>query len=341
MVKGDNKRDNEKDKKDEENAVIKLVLVVIVSGLVLMGISILFEKGTELHYIIRGLGISIIGGALIAWAIGHLISKRKFSKLYEDMEELYGKITETDKNINKNVTETFKLIKETRDNGLLKIYEPYDMKFKKKEQISDEFTNEINKMVKAEEKEIKICGLSLREFFSDGRKFADEMRKAFERMDNNNNEFSVKVLLIDPESDWKKQREEAEDKFAKDKLGTDLGQSIVWLNNNIRNLEHEDKIKDNIRFYNATPDFFLFITSHCVLFENYHMGAFELEKETDRGVRALGLGGHVPVFKFDSKSPMYKYLNGQFDYYFEKKIDGRPNKYHARTLTEMPETFKE
>ena len=43
-------------------------------GLVLIGISFFF-KDPELHYIIRGLGISIIGGALIAWAIGHLISK--------------------------------------------------------------------------------------------------------------------------------------------------------------------------------------------------------------------------------------------------------------------------
>jgi hypothetical protein len=50
------------------------------------------------------------------------------------------------------------------------------------------------------------------------------------------------------------------------------------------------------------------------------MGAFELEKETDRGVKSLGLGGHVPVFKFDNKSQIYKYLSAQFDYYFEKKL---------------------
>jgi len=258
--------------------------------------------------------------------------KKEIGELNEN-REIFG----NDKNVNdihEYVINCLKLIKEIQDNGLLKIYEPYDIKFKKDEEPR-EFTNDINNMLEKEEKEIKICGLSLREFFTDGRKFGDKMRNAFERMARNK-EFSVKVLLIDLESDWKTQREEAENKFAKDKLGTDLVQSIVWLNNTITNLEHEDKIRDkirdNIRFYNATPDFFLFITSECVVFENYHMGAFELKKETQGGVRALGLGGHVPVFKFDSKSPMYKYLNSQFDYYFEKKIDGKPNKYHARTL---------
>jgi Ca2+/Na+ antiporter len=72
LIKGNNKGDKEKNKKDEEKDVIKLVLVVLISGLFLIGISILFIKDPELHYIIRGLGISIIGGALIAWAIGHL-----------------------------------------------------------------------------------------------------------------------------------------------------------------------------------------------------------------------------------------------------------------------------
>ena len=355
MTKGNNNEDKGMDKKDEEGTVGILVFGVIVLGLLLIGISILFKD--PVHYIIRGLGISIIGGAFIAWAIGHLLSKAKFQKLIEDMQELYKKISETDKNINEtvkrtseeiitdtteisrkiiatdknindineNIRSSFKLIKESEDIGLLKIYEPYDMRFKCLEmggQASDEFTHDIKEMLKTEEKEIKICGLSLRQFFTDERKFAYEMRKAFKRM-SDSNEFCVKILLIYPESDWKDQRETAEDKFAKLKLGTDLEQSISWLKSNIRNLKNKDKIMDNIRFYNATPDFFLFITSQCIIFENYHMGAFQLEKETDDAVQNLGLGGHVPAFMFDNESSMYKYLSAQFDYYFEKNLAGK------------------
>ena len=96
---------------------------------------------------------------------------------------------------------------------------------------------------------------------------------------------------------------------------------------------------DNIRFYNAAPDFFLFITSEFVIFEIYHTGIFQLRRDikTREGIETLGLGGHVPVFKFDNSSSMYKYLDAHFDYFFAKEIEGKPNKYHDGILPDMLE----
>ena len=239
MTEENNKRDNEKDKenegkdkKDEEKDVLKLVLVVIVSGLVLMGISILFEKGTELHYIIRGLGISIIGGALIAWAIGHLLAKRSFLKIFGDMET-----------INKNIRKSFKLIKESEDNGLLKIYAPFDMELKKRE--PSEFEKDINESLSKEINEIKIYGISLRLFFNNLGNFEQQMRKAFKNM--NDNKVNIKVLLVSPDSDGTTQRETAEKEFC-DKIRQDLETSIRWLRDNLGNYDKRDEIYDNQAF---------------------------------------------------------------------------------------------
>lgn len=323
------------DKEDEGKEVRTLVGLVIVSGAVLIIISFFIKdpKLDELHYIIRGLGISIIGGAIIAWAIGHLLSKAKFKKIYEDMQELNKEITATDENINninENIRSSFDLIEKSEANGLLKIYEPYDWQLCniRSRKPSDDFKADIKEALEREEKEIKICGLSLRLFFNAAEiAFFGEMQGAFKRMDldfervDKDDKFAVKILMIHPESKWKSQRQSVENKFTVvDKLEKDLTASIYELNETLSELKNSDKIMDNIRFYNATPDFFLFITSQWIIFEIYHMGAFELEKETDRGVKSLGLGGHVPVFKFDNKSQIYKYLSAQFDYYFEKKL---------------------
>lgn len=373
MIEGDkseDERDDEREgrgcketsKEDNEKDVKKLVVEVIVLGLFLIGVtllfksSILFQRYEDIPYIIRGLGISIIGGALIAWAIGHLISKRNFLKLFKETEDILGNIRETDGNIKrystetltnisetdgslrKHVTETFELIKECWDNGLLKIYEPYDMKFKSHDTnrvLSNDFTEEVKNMIVTEEEEIKICGLSLRLFFnSDHGKFFNEIRNAFTRMGDTGKPI-VKILMLHPQSPWKELRQSVEDKFTtpRQKLETNLDESIEWLDDEInQHVKNKDKIMDNIRFYDATPDFFLFITSQCIIFEIYHMGFFQLDKERNRDTYCLGLGGHVPALKFDSHSPMYGYLNAHFDYYFEKEIDGKPNRYHKGTL---------
>ena len=327
MTEENNKRDNKKDKENEGKDVIKLVLVVIASGLFLMGISILFEKGTELHYIIRGLGISIIGGALIAWAVGHLLAKRSFLKIFRDMDA-----------INKNIRKSFKLIKESEDIGLLKIYEPFDMKYKKR-YPSKEFKEDINELLLKEKEEIKIYGISSRLFFNNLGDFEQGISDAFERM--NDNKVNIKVLLISPYSKWARQRRDAEKEFC-DKILQDLATSIGWLETRLGNYEKRGEMYDKIRFYNAAPDFFLFITSECVIFEIYHMGIFQLkrDRETHRRVQDLGLGGHVPAFKFDNSSSMYKYLDAHFDYFFVKEIEGKPNKYHAGTLPDMLERLK-
>ena len=314
----------------EEINIKKIVIIIIFLGIILITISTLIDRFLNISFlqnIFLGLGVSIIGGAFIAWSINHLITKYNFEKVFENMT-----IT------NENIKKTFKLIRECELNYLIKIYEPYDMKYRSQEiggSPSQEFTNDIKNALLYEEKEIKICGLSLRLFFDPYYdKFHIQMKDAFRRMDNND-KFEVKVLMLSPKSDWITQREKAEEPFAKNKLGDDLRFSIDRLKQNIDNLKNKDRIMDYIRFYDATPDFFLFITTEFIIFEMYHTGVFQLEKEANKDVYPLGLGGHVPVFMFDNNSPMYKYLNAQFDYYFEKKIHGEPNTYHAGTLKDI------
>jgi hypothetical protein len=331
-MKGDNKEDKGKDKKGEEKDTIKVLEIivsclVVISGFVLIIVSIVFIKDTELSYILSGLGISIIAGTLIAWVIGQLLAKRSFLKIFEDVDA-----------INKNIKKSFKLIKESEDIGLLKIYEPFDMKYKKRDP-SEEFKEDINELLLKEKKEIKIYGISLRLFFNNLGDFEQGISDAFERM--NENKVNIKVLLISPYSTWARQRRDAEKGFC-DKIMQDIGTSIDWLETRLGNYDKRDELYDNIRFYDAAPDFFLFITSECVIVEIYHMGIFQLERDRKTHIRVqdLGLGGHVPAFQFDSNSPMYKYLDAHFDYFFEKKIDGERNKYHDGTLSEMLERLK-
>jgi hypothetical protein len=128
-----------------------------------------------------------------------------------------------------------------------------------------------------------------------------------------------------------------------DKIEGNLRNTIDWLEGSLRNYDKHDEMYDNIRFYkDAAPDFFLFITSECVIFEIYHTGISQLRRDTrtHEHIKDLGLGGHVPAFKFDNSSPMYKYLNAHFDYFFEEKIDEKPNKYYDGTLPEMLERLK-
>ena len=279
--------------------------------------------------------------------------KKDNEELKDKIDNLINEIERSKKNrpipgndininaINEYIRSSFKRIKENEDSGLLKIYEPYDMKFKcqgTNRLASDDFTREVKNMLDTEEDEIKICGLSLRLFFnSDHGKFFTEIRNAFIRMGKTGKPI-VKILMLYPKSDWKVLRQSVEDKYTTpgQKLETNLGESIAWLNENIEQheIKNKDKILKYIRFYDATPDFFLFITSHSILFEIYHMGLFQLKQEENKDLLCLGLGGHVPVFKFDKKSPMYNYLSAHFDYYFEEKIDGEQNPYHKGTLKE-------
>ena len=137
VMKYHNKEEKDTDLKKDIN-IKRLVAVVIFSGLFLIIFSIRIEN-FELHYVIRGLGISIIGGAFIAWAITDLISRYNIKKMLDRM-----------KAINENIRESFERIKESEDNGLLKIYEPYDMKFKcqgTNRLASEDFTKEVKDMI--------------------------------------------------------------------------------------------------------------------------------------------------------------------------------------------------
>lgn len=326
MMKDNNEEEEDTDK---DINIRKLVAVVIFAGSVLMGTSMLFPSDSEYRFIIRGLGISIIGGAFIAWAITHVINRYNIKKMLDHMEA-----------INENIRKTFKLIKECEDNHLLKIYEPCDMIFRlegSEQRPSNEFKKDIKELLSKEDKEIKIYGISLRLFLNDGVEFWRPMLGAFDR--TNENKVKIKILLLSPYSEWAKQREKAEREF-RDTLMFDSVTSIRWLRRRLGNYENRKEMYDNIRFYDAAPDFFLFITSECVIFEIYHMGISQLKRETHRHVPVLGLGGHVPVFQFDNSSSMYKYLDAHFEYLFGKEIDGEPNKYHAGTLKEMLERLK-
>jgi hypothetical protein len=153
-----------------------------------------------------------------------------------------------------------------------------------------------------ETKEIKLIGISLRDFFHAGKGLYTAIVEASNRV-------SVRALVLDPYSDQGRYRSEREEPG----VITSGGNLFSEVKTSIRTVERLQKqgtqgLKVDARLYFASPSCFAILTSESLIVEQYHYGRSELGANI--------LGGKVAVLEYckDKESGMYEEINGHFDH---------------------------
>ena len=155
--------------------------------------------------------------------------------------------------------------------------------------------------------EIKLIGISLRDFLHGGRKFYRILKKICSQKDADGKGVTIKVLCLDPFSEQGKIRSEREEPGV---FPGNLHSEVITSLNSIKRLkESGDRV--DVKLYSGAPNCFLVLTDKGVLVEQYHYGSDE--------PGATILGGKVPLFEFAYNSPTYLELAGHFDFIWSDK----------------------
>ncbi len=168
--------------------------------------------------------------------------------------------------------------------------------------------------------EVLLCGISLREYFRGDRRFNDIIWEKLE----NNIDFKVKVLMLDPFSDAGKARVVAEEgtRFAQE---PEFKESVLYVDvrnstNTILRLQEEKRNskKNNFdieaRFYGCAPMSYFIITANAMIIEPYHMG-----RENPQSAKRGCIGELVPLLEMVPSSPYYHIMRDHFHHIFYKK----------------------
>ena len=136
---------------------------------------------------------------------------------------------------------------------------------------------------------------------------------------NRDEEVKVKLLLVDPTSDAAHIRvmaeEGSETRFEDSKLHLALQTNFYGIKEIIGNAKNK-KFKIEALFYNILPNFYMVSTPDEVFIEPYHLGHKNGEESS--------IGGIVPLLRFSSKSPMYKFAQLHFSYIWGNPDNGNP-----------------
>jgi hypothetical protein len=160
----------------------------------------------------------------------------------------------------------------------------------------------ISCLLKKEQSEIKLIGISLRDFFHAGN---DYYKIISDIVNVTNPKIKIKALLLDPLSQQGLLRSKREEpKVEKGNLYSEV----------ITTLRSIDRLKGQgadieVKLYSAAPNCFAVIISEGVLVEQYHYGSPEPD--------ATILGGKVPILEFHKNSSTCRELNGHFDFIWQ------------------------
>ena len=163
----------------------------------------------------------------------------------------------------------------------------------------------IKVLMKNEKKEIRLIGISLRDFFHAGNDYYTVLREISSNKHDDGN-ISIKALLLDPlceQGVLRSQREEP---------GIERGNLYSEVVTSLRSI---DRLKENgalidVRLYQASTNCFAIQGDEGVLIEQYHYGSAEPD--------ATILGGKIPLLEFHKKSPTFQEIKGHFDYIWDK-----------------------
>jgi len=151
--------------------------------------------------------------------------------------------------------------------------------------------------------EVRLIGISMRDFFFGGRRFHSILRQICRPAEGSSETgVAVKALLLDPLCEQGKLRSERE------QPGQRPGNLFNEVHNSLNNIATLRKLQANVqvKLYQGAPSCFVVLTDQSLMVEQYHYGSSE--------PGANILGGKVPVLEFAVDSPTYTELSGHFDY---------------------------
>lgn len=169
----------------------------------------------------------------------------------------------------------------------------------------------ISRLLRKEENEIKLIGISLRDFFHAGNYYYQVLSDIVCNNAPTQCNVKIKALLLDPASNQGILRSKREEpNVLKGNLYSEVKTSI-------RSIERLKGQGADIeaKLYSAATNCFAVITKEGVLVEQYHYGSSEPD--------ATILGGKVPVLEFHANASTYKELDGHFNFIWgeESTID--------------------
>lgn len=153
-------------------------------------------------------------------------------------------------------------------------------------------------------KQIKLIGVSLRDFFYDG----DGFYSAIERIDQQG--VTIRVLLLDPksvQSQSNKPQEEQNQNLFHEVENVKTG--LKRLAKNVR----QKGITIKLRVYKTPVNYFAILTPKSVIVEQNFFGLNDIGDPLGTAIR----GGKAPVFEYVAGKPMYDELNNHFEYIWE------------------------
>ena len=156
--------------------------------------------------------------------------------------------------------------------------------------------------------EIKLIGISLRDFFHAGKGLYTSVQDAAKNA-------RVRALVLDPFSEQGRFRSKREEPDVKPSDGNNL---LYEVSTSIRSVERlqSENLHLEARLYRGSTNCFAIVTSESVIVEQYHYGGSE--------PGATILGGKVAVLEYSAGSAMYAQIDGHFDHIWKelsKSID--------------------
>ena len=171
-----------------------------------------------------------------------------------------------------------------------------------------------------EEKEVKLMGIALSDFFSTKRK--GQVAGEYDEFSINSyldkGDKTIKVLLLNPYSEYAQIRAAREDgkeaynefiNYHNSTLFRDVNRSLTFIEDKIKDLEKQDiSTKITVKLYKSTNPIFLVITSKYVYYEHYNLG-----------IKGEIGGGSSPVIKLRIDSTLAKDYISHFTFIFDSQ----------------------
>jgi hypothetical protein len=185
---------------------------------------------------------------------------------------------------------------------------------------------EISSVLERSRQEIRMMVFNLQDILSD-----TFLRGTLNRLLDNDDNVSVKLLLVDPKGDAAQIRATAEGTQAS-LFHAYLGSDICRISGIANNAKNKQRFKIEARFCDVLPHFYMVSTESDLFLEPCHLA-----------YRKRPIKGDVPILRFSNQSAMYDIAKSHFDYIWDSPKISAPRKngyIPIRTLEEVLPEFE-